>query len=64
MCKNLSSAVDIAQLTGECMKIPLFCKIVGTASHAIQTKYVDDTGEYLYETLLIENTNRLLKSTV
>ena len=58
--KNISTAVDIAKLTSQCYKIPLFSKILITKNYFIKLKYVDDFGEVMEEQQNITNTNKLL----
>lgn len=44
MCKNKSSARDMAVLTAECYKIPLFSQIVNTRSYVMKAKYISSQG--------------------
>lgn len=44
MCKNKSSARDIAVLTSECYKIPLFSKIVLTKHYTMKARYISNHG--------------------
>ena len=49
MCKNKSSARDIAVITSECYKIPLFSKIVMTKNYTAKIKYISDHGEVKFK---------------
>jgi D-alanyl-D-alanine carboxypeptidase len=57
---NISSALDIARLSAECFKIPLFYKIATTKRIPIKVRLVDEHGELANRVYLIENTNKLL----
>lgn len=60
MCRNLSTAKDVAILTSECYKIPLFSKIAMTKHHTARVKYISEEGELQFRELPLTNTNRLL----
>lgn len=60
MCKNKSSARDMAVLTSECYKIPLFSKVVNTRSYGLKAKYISSQGEMRVKEIQLNNTNRLL----
>jgi len=57
---NTSSALDMAKLASECFKIPLFSKISNTKRFVIKTKEIDDNGEILMKTCLLDNSNKLI----
>lgn len=60
MCKNKSTARDIALITSECYKIPLFSKIVLTKYYTLKAKYISNNGEVKIKDIQLTNTNRLL----
>jgi D-alanyl-D-alanine carboxypeptidase len=60
MCKNKSTAKDMALMLSECYKIPLFSKIASTKNYTAKAKYVSDKGEVKIKELPLVNTNKLL----
>jgi D-alanyl-D-alanine carboxypeptidase len=60
MIDNSSTVRDMAIVTYECLKIPLFCKIIATKRHIAQAKFVNSMGQMENRQLLFNNTNKLL----
>lgn len=60
MCKNKSTARDVALLTSECFKIPLFTKIVSTKNYMVSARYISEVGELKTINIDLINTNKLL----
>lgn len=50
----------MAKLASECFKIPLFSKISNTKRFIVKTKEVDNNGEVLLQSCLLDNSNKLI----
>lgn len=59
---NVSTVRDLAKATYECLKIPLFCKIIATKRHVCKAKFINSLGQVEYRTLTFTNTNKLLQN--
>lgn len=59
---NVSTVRDLAKITYECMKIPLFCQIMGTKKYTGKAKFVNSLGQVETRPILFVNTNKLLQN--
>lgn len=45
MIENLSTVKDLATITYECLRIPLFNQIVSTKKHTAKAKFINSLGQ-------------------
>jgi D-alanyl-D-alanine carboxypeptidase len=62
MVDNVSTVRDLAKVTYECLKIPLFCKVVATKKHLGKARFVNSLGQVELRQLQFTNTNKLLQN--
>lgn len=44
MVENISTVKDLGILTYECLKIPLFTKIIATKKHTAKARFINSLG--------------------
>lgn len=53
--KNKCSASDVAVLSIECLKIPLFMDVLKKLDHTVKVKFIDSEGKLVNREILIRN---------